>query len=151
MNRPRWLRRGTWEPLLPRAARYAVVGIVPIEPVGRGYDYLTEGPAEDAASLSIVEHLLPIQAWGAVCLVAGLVGLVGLNMRWPVPAILGIFLGGCVEATLAVGQWAAVAGVPWFDGIRGPVITTIFAVAQLGMSAGYFLQVLNERDAREAA
>ncbi|KXP00919.1 hypothetical protein [Tsukamurella pseudospumae] len=143
------IRRGSWVPLLPPAARYIVIGLVPLEPIGRGYDYVTPG-AENAASLSLVEELFPLSVWGVGCLVAGIVAFVGLNMRWPVPAILGLFLAGCVEATLAGGQWAAVAGVPWLDGIRGPIITSIFALAQFGMAAGYFQQALNDRDAREA-
>ncbi|TWS24407.1 hypothetical protein FK268_12515 [Tsukamurella sputi] len=150
MKLPRWLRRGSWEPLLPPAARYFVVGLVPWEPLLRAYDYITPG-AENAASLNIVEQLMPLHLWGVLCLIPASLSLLGLSMRWPAPAILGLFLTGCVEATLSAGQWKAVAGVPWFDGIRGPGITTIFAVAQLGMAFGYFLQVLNERDAREAA
>ncbi|MGC5027479.1 hypothetical protein ACLQ3K_22245 [Tsukamurella sp. DT100] len=133
------IRRGSWVPLLPRAARYAVVSIVPIEPILRGFDYALPG-AETAQQLSIIERAMPMPAWGAMCVLAGVLALVGFLGLWRRVAIAGLWVGGSTYVALAVGQWVAVLGEPWLDGIRGPGIVTIFALAQLGMALGYAQQ-----------
>lgn len=133
------IRRGSWVPLLPRAARYAVVSIVPIEPILRGLDYALPG-AETAQQLSIIERAMPMPAWGALCILAGVLALAGFLGLWRRVAITGLWIGGSTYVALAVGQWFAVLGEPWLDGIRGPGIVTIFALAQLGMALGYAQQ-----------
>ncbi|WP_353107845.1 hypothetical protein [Gordonia sp. (in: high G+C Gram-positive bacteria)] len=142
------IRRGDWVPLLPQGARLGVVTAVPVEPILRGLDYVLPG-SEDSQQLSFIERAMPLDAWGALCLATGLIALVGLVGRWRRVASTGLWLGGSVYGALALGQWIAVAGQPWLDGIRGPAIVTLLAVAQLGMGAGYALQPDEADVARE--
>lgn len=134
------IRRGDWVPLLPRSARLAVVTIVPLEPIVRGLDYILPDATAGAQQLSIVEQAMPMLAWGILCLAAGLISVTGFVGRWRRVTVTGLWLGGSVYATLAAGQWAAVVGQPWLDGVRGPAIVTLLAVAQLGMALGYAQQ-----------
>lgn len=136
----RWLpRRGRWVPLLPPTSRNAVVGLVPVEPIIRGADYVLPG-GDAAPQLNIVEQAAPMQVWGALCMVAGVVALAGFLGRWRPVCIAGLWLGACTYAALAVGQWAEVVGHPWLDGVRGPAIVTVFAAAQAGLALGYARQ-----------
>ena len=110
---------------------------VPIESLMRAWDYLTPSTRPPALQLSVVERMMPLPVWGALCVIVGIVALWGLVMRWPRTAIAGLRLGAATYAVFAAGQWAAVAGNPWLDGLRGPGIVTIFALAYLGLSKGY--------------
>lgn len=144
------MRRGDWVPLLPPAARLAVVMIVPLINLGWGVDYVL--PSESTAhSLSVVERAMPMVVWGVLCLAAGIVSLVGFIGRWRRVAAVGLWIGGSTFFALAAGQWAAVAGVPWLDGVRGPILATVVAAAQLGMAAGYAQQPDAQEIAREVA
>lgn len=143
------IRRGDWVPLLPQGARLGVVTAVPIEPILRGLDYVLPG-VEDSQQLSFIERAMPLDAWGVLCLATGLLALAGFLGRWQRVAATGLWLGGSVYVALAVGQWIAVADQPWLDGIRGPAIVTLLAVAQLGMGAGYSLQPDDADVAKEA-
>ena len=133
------IHRGTWVPLLPRSARMAVVTIVPLEPIVRGLDYVLP-PQVVANQLSIVEQAMPLTLWGILCLTGGLLASTGFIGRWRRITITGLWIGGSTYAALAAGQWAVVSGEPWLDGVRGPAIVTLMAVAQLGMAVGYAQQ-----------
>lgn len=133
------VRRGTWVPLLPPHARNVVVGIVPIEPILRGIDYVLPG-GETAPQLNLIEAAAPIPVWGALCLIAGVVALVGFWGRWRTVCATGMWIGAATYLTLAVGQWVEVSGHPWWDGIRGPAIVTIFGAAMAGIALGYARQ-----------
>ncbi len=141
------LRRGTWQPLLPPRARMAVVMAVPVEALIRAWDYLTPVVDGDWSSpaLTVVERMMPLPVWGALCAIIGITVLWGLAMRWPRTAIAGLRLGAATYALLAVGQWWAVFGNPWLDGIRGAATVTILAFAYLGMSQGYSQQIRRGR------
>ena len=134
------LRRGTWVPLLPLPARLAVVTLVTVEPIMRGIDYILPDAEPPATQLSVLERAMPITVWGILCLIAGLTALVGFSGRWRRITVAGLWLGGSVYVALAAGQWAAVAGHPWLDGLRGPAIVSLLALAQLGMAVGYAMQ-----------
>ncbi|WP_367582273.1 hypothetical protein [Tsukamurella tyrosinosolvens] len=133
------IRRGTWVPLLPPHARNVVVGIVPIEPILRGVDYILPG-AETAPQLTLVEAAAPMPVWGTLCLLAGVLALVGFWGRWRAVCIAGMWLGAATYVTLAAGQWWEVIGHPWLDGIRGPAILTIFGAGMAGIAIGYARQ-----------
>lgn len=133
--------RGDWQPLLPPRARIAVVMAVPTEAVLRAWDYLTPNLEPPAQQLTVVEQMMPLPAWGALCAIVAAVTLCGLFMRWPRTAIAGLRLGGATYAVLAIGQWVAVIENPWLDGVRGPAIVTIFALAYLGLARGYSAQL----------
>jgi hypothetical protein len=133
------IRRGTWTPLLPPASRAVAVGVVPLVLICTGADYLL--PGEIPPSLTVVEAAAPLEAWGALCLLAGLLMLGGFRMRWPRITIAGGWLGGAVLLTLAVGQLVAVAAHPWWDGMRTPVITAAVGVASWSMAIGYASQL----------
>lgn len=132
--------RGTWEPLLPPTSRNAVVGLVPLEPIIRGLDYLLPDGDPPSRTLDVVEQAMPIQWWGVLCLLAGVIALAGFHARRRRTCITGLWLGAAVYASLAAGQWWEVLGHPWFDGIRGPTIVTIFGLAQAGIAIGYARQ-----------
>lgn len=134
------LRRGTWVPLLPITARIAVVILVAVEPIIRGLDYVLPDAEPPATQLSVIENAMPITAWGVLCIAVGITSLAGFIGRWRRIAVAGLWLGGSVYAALAFGQWAAIIDLPWFDGIRGPSIVTLLALAQFGMAIGYALQ-----------
>lgn len=140
------IRRGSWEPLLPVGSRRRTVRIVPIIAIGWGLDYILPGD-ENARSLSIVEQAMPMAAWGTLCLIGGVLGLAGFLGRWRRVAIAGLWIGGLTFAVIGLGQWIAVSGVPWLDGLRGPLITSIVGIAQLNMVAGYAQQPDEEGDA----
>lgn len=133
------IRRGEWVPLLPKTARLPVVMAVPLEPILRGLDYMLPGE-ETSTQLSVVERAMPMPVWGALCLLTGLVAFAGFLGRWRRVTVAGLWIGGSVYATLAAGQWWVVWEEPWLDGIRGPAIVTLLAVAQLGMAVGYAQQ-----------
>ncbi|MEJ9080783.1 hypothetical protein WKY82_20405 [Gordonia malaquae] len=132
------IRRGPWVPLLPPKARFAVITIVPVILLGWGFDYVM--PGETAESLSFVERAMPLWAWGVLCITAGILALTGFLGRWRRIAVVGLWLGGVTFFVLAVGQWVAVWNNPWLDGIRGPILASVVALAQLGMALGYALQ-----------
>lgn len=134
-------RRGDWVPLLPERTRMLVIMAVPAEALFRSYDYLTPDVDETSSSLTVVERMMPIEAWGAVCGIVAVVALWGLILRWPRTAIAGFRLGGAMYTLLAAGQWIAVFHNPWLDGIRGAAIVTLFALAYWGLAKGYTDQV----------
>ena len=134
------LRRGTWVPLLPLPARISVVTLVTVEPIMRGIDYILPDAEPPATQLSVLEQAMPITVWGIACLMAGLAALVGFAGRWRRITVAGLWLGGAVYAAIAAGQWAAVVDHPWLDGMRGPAIVSLLALAQMGMAVGYALQ-----------
>ena len=141
--------RGTWTPLIPLPARWAVVGVIPLVPLSYGADYLLHQHRHtrpgDAGQLNdsytIVELAMPIQVWGVLCLTAGLLMGIGFHMRWPRPVIIGSWLSGGVLGSLSVGRFVGVADLPWWDGISGPVIVGAVAVACWGMAIGYTKQL----------
>lgn len=133
------IRRGSWVPLLPRAARERTVRAVPIIMLGWGLDYSLPG-VENAHSLSKVEQAMPMGAWGALCLIGGIATMLGFYGRWRRLTIAGLWVAGWTFTAIAVGQWWAVSGVPWLDGVRGPIVTTIVGLAQINMAFGYAQQ-----------
>lgn len=135
------IRRGDWIPLLPERTRMLVVMAIPTEAILRAWDYLTPDLEPPTLSLSVVEKMMPLEVWGTICLITGLVSVCGFAMRWPRTAIVGLRLGGATYSLLAGGQLVTIAHNPWLDGLRGPAITTIFAVAYWGLAKGYGDQV----------
>lgn len=133
-----WLRRGQWVPLLPPASRGVAVGVIPLVLILTGVDYLLPGITEDG--LSVVEKAAPIELWGILCLISGLLMLTGFRWRWPRPVIIGAHLGAATFITLAVGQFVAITAHPWWDGLRSPVITAAVGIACWGMALGYATQ-----------
>ncbi|MBY4571261.1 hypothetical protein ACN95_14670 [Gordonia sihwensis] len=128
-------------PLMPERSRMLVILAVPIEAILRAWDYLTPDIQPPTLSLSVVEQMMPLEVWGAICAVVGVVTVWGFAMRWPRTAIAGLRLGGATYGLLALGQWLAVVDNPWFDGVRSPAITTIFPVAYWGLARGYTQQM----------
>lgn len=132
------IHRGDWVPLLPVRVRTVVVGVLPVEPLVRGLDYLLPGGLP--ASYSVVERAMPAWCWGVLCLLAAALIAAGYIGKWPRPAIWGYWLGGCTYLTMAIGAFASAIRKPWWDGIRSPCLLLVFAVAFLGMSIGYAQQ-----------
>lgn len=136
--------RGDWVPLLPERTRMLVVMAIPIEAILRAWDYLTPNLVPPTVSLSVVEQMMPLEVWGVLCGIVGVVTLWGLAWRWPRTAITGLRFGAATYAVLAAGQWLSVIDNAWLDGVRGPAITTIFAFAYWGMSKGYSEQMRSD-------
>ncbi len=143
----RWLpKRGDWTPLLPWRFRRIVVGVIPLVPISFGFDYILPGDDIVGTTYTAVEAAMPIQAWGVLCLVAGLVMLTGLGMRWVRWLIAGAWAAGSVLFTLAVGRMSAVVTHPWWDEIAGPSIMFVVAAVCFSLALGYYSQRRAERD-----
>lgn len=146
IGRQWWPRRGTWTPLLPIHMRLLAVGVVPLVPASYGVDFLLPGQDDQVGpSYTIVEQAMPIQAWGVLCLVAGLTMITGFAMRWPRWVISGSWLAGSVLITIAVGRLVAVLHKPWWDGISGPIIVGDVAIACYAFAVGFDQQRKGDR------
>lgn len=148
--RPR--RRDRWVPLIPPRYRWPILILWIVEPITRGLDYVTGDFPDNGQQLSVVERSLPLQAWGVLCLVAGVTILVGFVWRLPKVAIAGLHVAGATYMTLTIGLLAAVPYPPT-DGFRGPTMFAIFALSYWFAALGYVQQLHDEEiaDARERA
>lgn len=95
--------------------------------IARGVDYALP-PAPSAAVLSVIEHLAPMQVWGAWFLVSGLLGMIGLVVdRWPLASI-GHILCLALYGGFAAGSLLDVLGRTPIEGWRTPVEWALLAV-----------------------
>src|SRR5690606_4042484 len=70
--------------------------------IARGLDYLIP-PHSEAGPIAAIERVMPVSAWGALFLLGGVLGLIGLRFdRFPLAAA-GHVLLGAVYAGFAVG------------------------------------------------
>lgn len=72
----------------------------------RGLDYVSP-PNEEVSSLTAVEQAAPFEAWGAVFLIVGVLGLAGL--RWPRYPLTAVAHGTGVALYFAFGVGALVS------------------------------------------
>lgn len=143
------IQRGTWTPLLPVAIRLLVVALPPLETLLRGIDYVTGDQPSTTNSLTFVEQLLPLWAWGVLCIGSAVMILAGFAGRWPHPAIVGFALGGSTYLSLAYGL-ALKTVERGGDGFRTPTMFIVFGLVFWGMAWGYYLQVRTDEKERDA-
>ncbi|MCC3311540.1 hypothetical protein [Nocardia africana] len=110
----------------------------------RGIDYLGP-PAGGTATLSVVERTMPLDAWAAMFIVGGTLGLVGLvGDRWPLTSF-GHAVLAAAYAGFAVGAFCEVLGRSPVEGWRTPTDwLLVFAVVHWGY-ADAALDVWRER------
>lgn len=128
----RWLRRlphGNWRParlddrdMTFLALVFGVVGL------NRGFDYLT-GADSVSKSLSIVEQVASLWAWGAGFAFGATILLIGVWGRIHSFVWLGHGLLAAGYSLLGVGIIWSVLGNPWGDGVRtGGALLALAAV-----------------------
>nr|AAY16513.1 hypothetical protein GTE5p031 [Gordonia phage GTE5] len=130
--------KGGWVPLIPLPVRMIILILWAIEPISRGLDYITGDAPNVTQSLNAVEGALPLQAWGAFCLTAGVLILAGFAGRWKRIAISGLHIAGATYFCLAVGL-TDTAIERGGDGFRTPVMFFIFALTYWCAAFGYAL------------
>ena len=143
------IQRGTWTPLLPVAIRLLVVALPPLETLLRGIDYVTGDQPSTTNSLTFVEQLLPLWAWGVLCIGSAVMILAGFAGRWPRPSIIGFAVGGSTYLSLAYGL-ALKTVERGGDGFRTPTMSIVFGLVFWGMAWGYYLQVRTDEKERVA-
>lgn len=138
----RWkwpFHRGDWVPLIPERFRWPILLLWAAEPIARGMDYITGDAPGTTQSLTFVEQAMPLQGWGTLCLVGGLLVLFGYVGRWVMVSVWGLHLVASTYAALAVGLVAKTIERGG-DGFRTPVMFAVFAItfwlAALGYLAG---------------
>lgn len=95
--------------------------------IWRGIDYLVP-PDPTSSALSVVERTAPMWAWGALFMIGGIVGIVGLRVdTWPLAAI-GHVLVLAGYAAFGVGSAIEVLGRTPIEGWRTPVDWILLAV-----------------------
>lgn len=142
------IRRGKWTPLLPVAVRLMVVVLPPLETLLRGIDYITGDAPSTTNSLTFVEQLLPLWAWGLLCIGSAVTILTGFAGRWPGPAILGFAVGGSTYLSLAYGL-ALKTVERGGDGFRTPTMFVVFGLVFWGMAWGYYQQIRADEKERQ--
>lgn len=112
----------------------AIQAAILLAAVSRGLDYLLP-PRGPLNTLSVIEKAMPIELWGALFLVGGLFGLVGLYVnRWPIAAVGHVILLA-TYAAFAVGAFLDVLGRDSLEGWRTPLDwALVFAVIHWGFA-----------------
>ncbi|WGH20834.1 hypothetical protein QLT00_gp51 [Gordonia phage Commandaria] len=134
-----WLpRTGDWTPLIPVQVRAVILALWALEPISRGIDYVTGDKPGITASLTKIEQAFPIQVWGLLCLLSGIMVLVGFAGRWRRLAILGLYFAGATYFALGCG-FAHAVFERGGDGFRTPVMFFVFALTYWAAAIGYVI------------
>ncbi|QNQ90706.1 hypothetical protein GP475_08695 [Corynebacterium poyangense] len=114
--------RGDWRPGLPAPVSRLVIWLLALEILDRGVDYALGDPPGVTNSLTIVEEAMPLPAWGALCLIAGITVIVGILTKQHVGIVLGSLWAAGIYAALSWGLFLKFLerGEPW-SGWRTPV------------------------------
>lgn len=140
-----WRRgRDEWMPLIPPRFRWPILILWVLEPITRGLDYITGDSPGTTTSLTFIEQAMPLQAWGALCLIGGVGITVGFIWRSPIIRLGGLHIAGATYATLTIGL-AARTIERGGDGFRTPTMFAIFALTYWCAALGY---AVAERDAK---
>ncbi len=70
--------RRVWRPWLPADVSALILGLLAFQAVNRGVDYFLGDRDTTTQSLTVVEQAMPLQAWGTIFCIGGL--LVGFGM-----------------------------------------------------------------------
>lgn len=144
------IERGNWVPLIPPKFRWPILALWTLEPVARGLDYVTGDQPSTSSSLSFVEQAMPLQMWGVLFLLGGVMCIGGFVMRWPRITVLGLHTAGTTYAAIGIGL-AAAAIDRGGDGFRTPVMFAVFALTFWLAAFGYLHQWRIEQVARIVA
>lgn len=136
------VRRGTWQPDIPRRYRRTLSVLLALTPIVLGVDFLL-GKTGD---LSVVERSMPTAIWGALLIVAGLTTSTGYVLRYPWVCIAGLHLSGVLCAALAVG--VAWDRIDYQGGFRGPWLYLMAACPCWCYALGYVDQIRTDRGDR---
>ena len=135
------LKRGTWRPaILSDPLATVLLGALPVIPLSVGIDYVLPSDLATQDEYRVLLSALPIQAWGTFCLVAALILITGLVMRWGWWVITGLWATGSVITVMAVGQFLAVFPNRWWDGMHDSVFSMAIALIYWGLAIGYAQQ-----------
>lgn len=74
-------KRRLWSPALPEGASRAIMIILSVQAIIRGTDYLLGDKDSTTQSLTIAEQAMPLQIWGIIFSLGGLMALVGVLRR----------------------------------------------------------------------
>lgn len=133
-------RRGDWQPLIPSRYRWPIVLLLAATPFVAGVDFAL---GEPMASATALERSMPVWAWTALLMTAGLLSVVGYVRRWPKVCILGLHLSGVTFFALAAGiAWES---VDLHGGFRVPWLYLVIAAASWLAALGYVDQLRGGR------
>lgn len=141
--------RRRWEPGLQQDLGLAVMYLLSLEPLVRGFDYITGDRGPVRSTLRPVEEAMPLWAWGMIFLVASALFLVGIARRKHNFIIAGSILTVATYGAFAVGAMFDIAseGWPW-DGYRRAVMYIVWAAVYGVVAWSVYLKRL-ARDASE--
>lgn len=129
-----------WRPGLQSDFAMVFILLMSWESINRGADYLIGDSSDVTQSLTFVERAMPLQLWGVIFIVAGLLVAIGAIAHRFSPILAGSLLGFAAYTSMAVGLATKVyeRGLPP-DGWRTPnqfvVIGLLFGL--IGLST-YF-------------
>lgn len=133
-------RRGTWQPRIPSRYRRPIVLLLAATPFVAGVDFAL---GEPLTSTTALERSMPVVAWTALLMTAGLLSVVGYVRRWPKVCILGLHLSGVTFFALSAGiAWES---VDVHGGFRVPWLYLVIAAAFWVAALGYWDQIRGDR------
>lgn len=130
---------------ITRDTAILIVWIFSIEAFSRGLDYVMDDSKPVSLGLSYVEKAAPLQFWGALGLMVGILTIGGLLSQRYEPIITGALLGFALYGTFTVGLAFTVADNGWPpDGFRTPILflgcSLVWGLIGLEMYAGRNIQ-----------
>jgi hypothetical protein len=117
----------------------------------RGIDYLVP-PAPATTVLSTIEKAAPVDLWGTLFVIGGMVGLVGLRItRWPLAALGHVILLACYAA-FAMGSFVDMLSRSGLEGWRSPADwALVFSVIHWGFADASLDVWKEEKERRDAS
>lgn len=139
-----FVRRSKWRGVRPHTRHSIVLSVAGLVYIGTGLLYIyTEPNAARVQALKVALHMMPMQGWGVVFIIAGLLALVssrwppasetwgytsmtGLSAGWAGVYLSGIAVGGAPSQNLTGALvWGLVAFLWWaVSGLVNPATIT---------------------------